>query len=78
MPNVIVLHGGYGCDTGCCGHWVEIDGERMGSFSFDHPDHFSHPTPEGIKEFIRALVTAEAGEEHVADINWDECIVSTE
>ena len=24
MLKVRVYHGGYGCDTGCCGHWVEI------------------------------------------------------
>lgn len=34
MKKVIVYHGLYGCDTGCCGYWVEVDGRS--SFEFEH------------------------------------------
>ena len=33
---VRVYHDYYGCDTGCCGHTVEID-DGEGKFEFDHP-----------------------------------------
>jgi hypothetical protein len=72
MARVVVLHGGYGCDTGCCGHWVEIDGERVGGFEFAHP---ASRKPEDIREFVRDLVEQEAGAEHCADIDWENCIV---
>ena len=71
MTRVVVLHSGYGCDTGCCGHVVELDGERVG-FEFSHP----YSDDEGeIREFVRDLVTEQCGAEHVGDIDWDECIV---
>ena len=36
---VRVYHSGYGCDTGCCGHIVELtDSDRtVGLFEFTHP-----------------------------------------
>lgn len=67
---IVVLHTRYGCDTGCCGHIVEVDGEQVGSFTFSHP--YGNETPD----FVRELVTKECGEEHVKDIDWDNCIVS--
>lgn len=70
MPKAIVFHRGYGCDTGCCGHVVEIDGEQVGQFTFDHP------YGQDFHEFIRELVEEQAGAEHVADIDWDNCLVS--
>lgn len=33
---VRVYHSMYGCDTGCCGHVVEVDGRE--EFDFAHPD----------------------------------------
>ena len=33
-----VLHTYYGCETGCCGHILEVDDEELeGSFEFGHP-----------------------------------------
>lgn len=69
---IVVLHGSYGCDTGCCGHWVEVDGERVGVFEFSHPDS---DAPEHVKDYVRWIVTEECGAEHVADIDWDHCMV---
>ncbi len=38
---VRVYHSRYGCDSGCCGHVVEVtrpDGTKCDAFEFDHPD----------------------------------------
>jgi hypothetical protein len=69
MPKIIVVHEGYGCDTGCCGHVVRVDGKRVGDFDFGHP--YNRPTPD----FVRELVTRTLGAEHVKDIDWDHCVV---
>lgn len=74
MARIVVLHQGYGCDTGCCGHVVEVDGEQVGSFDFGHPAY--RATPDAVRDYIRDLVTEQYGAEHVADIDWDNCIVS--
>jgi hypothetical protein len=58
---VVVYHGGYGCDTGCCGHWVEIyPDEDMDKcyqrFNWEHPEKgtdFRAWARELAEEFIR-------------------------
>ena len=46
---ILVYHRMYGCDTGCCGHAISVDGvEDDDSFAFAHPD-----TGESHKEFAR-------------------------
>jgi hypothetical protein len=60
----VVYHDGYGCDTGCCGHTVEVDGKSK--FIFDHP--FSD---EDKLEFAKQMVRDAFGEEHVADLDWE-------
>lgn len=69
MSRVIVYHGGYGCDTGCCGHYVDLDDDTS-NMSFDHPE-----PGESDEDFIKRLVTEKFGEEHVADIDWENCQV---
>ncbi len=69
---VIVYHSYYGCETGCCGHTVELE-DGTSKFYFSHP--YSDDALK-IKEFIKELVTDEFGEEHVSDIDWDNCIIS--
>jgi hypothetical protein len=65
---VVVVHRGYGCDTGCCGHCIEVDGEELdGSFQFDHP--FDKDKRRYAEEFIKA-----AGCDP-ADLVWNECII---
>lgn len=59
---VIVYHGYYGCDTGCCGHIIEMDGKE--EFVFDHPWN------EDFKSWAKELVRESFGEEHVADLDW--------
>jgi hypothetical protein len=70
VTKVIVCHRGYGCDTGCCGHVVEVDGEQVGGF------HFAHPygeTTEDLKTFAEGLVR-EAGCDP-ADIDWVQSVI---
>jgi len=35
---VRVYHGLYGCETGCCGHWVEIPGVADPVFTWGHQE----------------------------------------
>lgn len=57
-----VLHTTYGCDTGCCGHVVELDGEDVGKFDFMH----GAETPEGL----RKLVLESIPEQYHDQIDW--------
>jgi len=38
---------------------------------FDHPDG-----NESFKDFAKRLVTEEFGEEHVADLDWENCEIT--
>lgn len=67
MSKVIVYHQGYGCDTGCCGHIVEIDGKE--EFFFDHP------WSGDFREWAEGLIRENFGEEHVADLDWENSFV---
>lgn len=74
MAAVIVYHEGYGCDTGCCGHRVELtedSGRVREEFSFDHP----YDARGDRMAWARELVRETFGEEHVADLDWSECLV---
>jgi hypothetical protein len=65
---ITIYHNTYGCDTGCCGHIIEYDGKRK--------FFFSHPYGEDHKEFAEDLIREEFGEEHVEDLDWENCIIS--
>ena len=68
-----VYHSTYGCDTGCCGHVIEMtkdNGDTTYEFRFTH-DYDG----EGLK-FAQDLVRDEFGEEHVADLDWESCQLS--
>lgn len=86
---VIVYHRSYGCETGCCGHTVErftddvvnADGfdprwddsaSNDGSRNF----RFEHPYSADLLGFARRMVTEVYGAEHVADLDWDHCVVT--
>lgn len=64
---IVVFHASYGCDTGCCGHVVKDDCEEFS---------FAHPHGEDPREFAERLVREVCGEEHVADLDWDNCVIS--
>jgi hypothetical protein len=67
---VVVYHREYGCDTGCCGHVIEIDDEEAG-WAFDHPD--LDDEDEARLDWAKELVRDELGEDHVADLDWENC-----
>jgi hypothetical protein len=69
MTRVVVYHNGYGCDTGCCGHVVEMDGDR------EHFE-FAHPYGDDPRKFAEDMVREQYGEEHVADLDWEDCFIS--
>lgn len=82
---VIVAHGGYGCDTGCCGHWVELaDREEIGDgftegyigdgFQFTHPP-YKADFREWAIAFAQEQVEREYGKDHVADLDWEHSFV---
>jgi hypothetical protein len=60
---VRVYHAGYGCDSGCCGHVVELGDGRS---YFD----FSHPYGDDQREYARSLA------EEVIRKKWPECLDS--
>ncbi len=70
---VVVYHGGYGCDTGCCGHWVEIDGENAG-FEFGHPG-YQEDFRDYAMDLAREKVEEKFGKGHTFDLDWDECVI---
>lgn len=67
MTKIIVYHSYYGCETGCCGHVIEMD--DYNKFFFDHP------FKENNLEFAKRLIKEELGEEHVKDLDWDNCFI---
>ena len=69
VSKIIVSHASYGCDTGCCGHVIEVDGERVGSFRFDHPYRAD------FRKWAEELIADELGPEHVKDLDWENCVV---
>jgi hypothetical protein len=72
MYRVRVYHTTYGCDTGCCGHIVEItDGKDKfeTDFEFFHPDK-----GEDLKEWATRLAKKRIGKnfpECMDSIDWD-------
>lgn len=67
---ITVLHAYYGCDTGCCGHVIDTDGEFRDIFSFHHP--YSNDLVE-IRKWAEDWIREELGEEHVKDLDWENC-----
>lgn len=90
MRKVIVYHRGYGCDTGCCGHSVlvletaeelaalERYGGKDVGYYVDAPEKFdfSHAYRDDPREYAERLVRAAYGDDHVADLDWDNCYVT--
>lgn len=68
MSRAVVYHSLYGCETGCCGHTVELDDGRS---RFE----FGHPWGDDPLEYAKEAVRAAFGEEHVKDLDWESCLV---
>ncbi len=68
---VRVYHDYYGCETGCCGHTVELtspEGDEKTSFRFTHP--YSEAECADLAAWGRNLA------EKVIAREWPECIES--
>lgn len=76
MAKIIVCHAYYGCDTGCCGHSIEVNDRRI-DFSFDHPEENEdiEKWMVNILQDVKKRLTAEFGEDHLKDVDWDNCII---
>lgn len=78
MARVVVLHTTYGCDTGCCGHVIQIDGvEKFRTFDFGHPSLCGVTDKADrdriAREYAEDMVRHELGEDHIKDLDWDGC-----
>jgi hypothetical protein len=72
---VIVYHTHYGCETGCCGHRIELqypDETHHEAFEFEHWSGEGDPV-----EFAKRLITDQFGEEHVKDLDWENCRIES-
>lgn len=73
---IVVYHGSYGCDTGCCGHYIEVDcKDGPGSGSKQRFD-FGHPYDGNLRKYAEDLVREKFGEEHVKDLDWENCVIT--
>jgi hypothetical protein len=80
---VIVYHTSYGCDTGCCGHTVKVtddNGEDVDEeFYFDHPwykDPGTYKVLETDREYAERLLREAFSEEHIRDLDWENCFIA--
>lgn len=72
LKSVRVEHGGYGCECGCCGHRIYVDGEPQ-SMALEHPKPGSD-----IKAWARELVEFRLDDLETLDLeNIDVAQVST-
>lgn len=79
IVTIVVYHGKYGCDTGCCGHWIEAtyeDGTHAKEFSWEHPSIVK--SSQDLLEFAKRLIVAEYGEEHAELLDWKNSLIRFE
>lgn len=69
---IIVYHSYYGCDTGCCGHAIEVDGKDCW-LDFDHPSTNEEKEEWAIQQ-AKNWVKKNLNEEHAFDLDWKNCI----
>jgi hypothetical protein len=69
---VKVYHAQKGCETGCCGHIVEIGDDDRTRFEFAHPDL---PRDEAKTDAAKKAWATELARE-VIEENWPECLSS--
>lgn len=71
-----VLHTHHGCDTGCCGHIIEVDDDQNRDwsehcqFELDHPGY-----KEDHLEYAKRFISEKFGAEHVVDLDWENSTV---
>lgn len=73
---VIVYHRYFGCDTGCCGHAIKIDGKYIDdSFGFTHPYGIENDLElrSWAYMFAKEQLNDIYGKEHAFDLDWENC-----
>lgn len=78
---VRVFHKMHGCETGCCGHVVELEDGREYFEFFSHPDADQRKTEEGIKAWARDLAETailKSWPECFDSIDWGSMVIETE
>lgn len=76
----VVYHKSYGCDTGCCGHYVDVfentdPGRFTGQFQFTHP---YTDDPSTFRTWAERLISDLYGPEHIEDLDWSNCQISND
>ena len=67
---VTVYHGTYGCETGCCGHWLDVEETNKAYFVFDHPD--SDPSDRAaMVAWAKEAFQGRIPDECLESIDWD-------
>lgn len=77
---ITVWHSSYGCAC-CCGHVIEWEADSPPPWALPGRTSgerftFSHPYGDDFRAWAEGLIAEEFGKEHVADLDWDECLVS--
>jgi hypothetical protein len=81
---ILVVHGSYGCETGCCGHWFEAKnddgtdakmpprkGNSWNDFDLSHP----YQGRDDFKTWAEEQIRDRYGDEHVANLDWENSLV---
>lgn len=74
---IVIYHANYGCETGCCGHIIEITGYGEGidcdKFEFTHP-YIPYGKPKDDAAF-RAWAEEWVREDGCdpLDLDWENC-----
>lgn len=73
MPRIIVYHARYSCDSGCCGHVIETPDLDHRDDGYRHEFAFGHPYGEDHRQWAEEEVRRILGDEHVKDLDWENC-----
>ncbi len=69
---IFITHAWYGCESGCCGHIIEVDSDgfvtEQGGFVFSHAEDKA-----SVKKWAEEIISDYLGPEHVKDLDWDRC-----
>ena len=71
MKTVKLVHKPYGCDCGCTGHSIEVDGEEKTFALMEFP-----PEGEDLAKWARELVSYHLTDEDLVDVDLDHIDVS--
>lgn len=78
---IVVYHDYYGCETGCCGHRIEMSEENEPglaietSFIFDHPYFLNLDDEPAVRHWLEYVIEEEFPG-HTHTIDFSRCIIS--